>query len=91
MPVERGGKWNEICREQNMVAFPWLESQSMLHSILDLVAALYAAFPLLFWIGAFGSLTVLLVTLTTVSLCRASGQADERTERMAADCREQVR
>jgi hypothetical protein len=63
----------------------------MINSMLDLVAALYAAFPLLIWMGAFGSLMVLVVTLTTLSLCRASGQADERTERMAADCREQPR
>jgi hypothetical protein len=63
----------------------------MLNSIIDLVAAIYATFPLLVWIGAFGSLTVLVVTLTTLSLCRASGQADERTERMAAECRERVR
>jgi hypothetical protein len=73
-----------------MVAFPWLESPSMLHSIVDLVAALYAAFPLLFWIGALGSLMVLVVTLATLSLCRASGQADQRAERMAVDCRDEA-
>jgi hypothetical protein len=53
-------------------------------TIFDLVVTFYTAFPLLFWIGVLGMLAVLLITLATLSLCRASGQADERTERMAA-------
>jgi uncharacterized membrane protein YkgB len=61
----------------------------MIHSIGELLAALYAASPFLVWMGALGSLLILIVTLTTLSLCRASGQADERTERLAADSRNQ--
>jgi hypothetical protein len=41
--------------------------------------------------GVLGSLMVLGTALTMLSLCRASGQADERTERMAADCCEKLR
>ena len=57
----------------------------MVEMMLDLVVTLYTAFPLLIWIGVLGALSVLLIALTSFSLCRASGQADERTERMVAD------
>lgn len=63
----------------------------MLHTLLGFFATLYATMPVLIWMGTLGFLVVLAVTLTTLGLCRASGQADERTERMAAECSAQLR